>query len=155
GARTRAREQGRVATRRIACQTHRSARVIRRALSLGPPSRRCRRLCVDPHRQASLRFAEQLPTSWRWHVPSSRARRRCYASVTMHPARKILQAPPGDQRVHLYGVSWREYEALLAMRGESSGVRISYLKGVVELMAPSNEHEVDKKRLARLIEAWS
>src|SRR5438477_12303110 len=67
-----------------------------------------------------------------------------------------LATPDGvDQRVFLRGVTWKEYEALLAMRGESSAARISFLKGVVELMSPSSEHETDKKRLARLIEAWS
>jgi Uma2 family endonuclease len=60
-----------------------------------------------------------------------------------------------DQRVRLHGLSWREYEALLAMRGDGSGVRIAYLAGEVELMAPSDEHETDKKRLARVVEAWS
>lgn len=41
------------------------------------------------------------------------------------------------------------------MRGKSSAVRISYRAGEVELMAPSDERETDKTRLARLIEAWS
>ena len=61
----------------------------------------------------------------------------------------------GDQRVRLHGVSWAAYEALLKLRGKSSAVRISYRAGEVELMAPSDERETDKTRLARLIEAWS
>jgi Uma2 family endonuclease len=51
--------------------------------------------------------------------------------------------------------TFREYEALIAMRGESSVPRVTYLKGVLELMSPSTFHEKNKKRLARLLEAWA
>lgn len=60
-----------------------------------------------------------------------------------------------DQRVFLRGVTWDAYESLLAARGESSAVRVTYLEGTVELMAPSRYHQLDKKRLARLIETWA
>jgi Uma2 family endonuclease len=60
-----------------------------------------------------------------------------------------------DQFVYLRGVSFREYEALLAMRGDSSVPRITYLEGVLELMSPSRYHEADKTKFARLIEAWA
>ena len=75
----------------------------------------------------------------------------------METVRRLTEppTPEGDQRVRLHGVSWAGYEALLKMRGESSAVRLSYLAGEVELMAPSDEHETDKTRLARLVEAWS
>ncbi|HSC13970.1 MAG TPA: Uma2 family endonuclease [Gammaproteobacteria bacterium] len=52
-------------------------------------------------------------------------------------------------------VDWRGYQQLLAMRGESSVPRITYLKGLAELMSPSRYHEIDKTRFARLLEAWS
>ena len=57
--------------------------------------------------------------------------------------------------MYLYDVPWEEYEALLRTRGESGTPRITYLEGTVELMAPSRYHELDKKRLARLIETWA
>jgi Uma2 family endonuclease len=60
-----------------------------------------------------------------------------------------------DQRVFLRGVDWSQYEAILAMRGESAAVRVSYLEGVLELMSPSEEHERLKKMLARLVEAYA
>ncbi|MFZ5897505.1 MAG: Uma2 family endonuclease [Myxococcota bacterium] len=60
-----------------------------------------------------------------------------------------------DHFVYLRDVSWREYEALLSMRGERSTPRITYLSGVVELMTPSRYQEADKKKLARLLEAWA
>ena len=60
-----------------------------------------------------------------------------------------------DQRVFLHGVSWNDYEAVLAMRGESSAVRIAYLEGVLELMSPSRDHELLKTKLARILEAYA
>jgi Uma2 family endonuclease len=52
-------------------------------------------------------------------------------------------------------VDWQGYQQLLALRGESSVPRITYLEGLVELMSPSRYHEIDKKRFARLLETWS
>jgi Uma2 family endonuclease len=73
-------------------------------------------------------------------------------------AARPLVAPPDpnstDHFVYLHG-RWEDYERLLAMRGESSVPRITYLEGLIELMSPSQFHEVDKKRLARLLEAWA
>ena len=60
-----------------------------------------------------------------------------------------------DQRVTLHGVSWEQYEAILAIRGESSGVRLTYLEGELELMSPSQPHEAIKTCIARLLEAWA
>ena len=60
-----------------------------------------------------------------------------------------------DQRVHLRGVRWSDYERLLELRGDSPGVRLTYLDGELEIMTPSDPHERQNKRLARLIEAWS
>jgi Uma2 family endonuclease len=63
--------------------------------------------------------------------------------------------PDVDQRVILHGMSWQAYEAILAWRGESSGIRITYLEGELELMSPAWRHETDKKQLSRLLEAWA
>lgn len=60
-----------------------------------------------------------------------------------------------EQRVYLHDRSWRDYERLLAMRGESAVPRIAYLDGEIEIMAPGILHEDDKKKLARIIEAWA
>ncbi|HYQ02513.1 MAG TPA: Uma2 family endonuclease [Polyangiaceae bacterium] len=60
-----------------------------------------------------------------------------------------------DHFVYLRDVSFRDYEALLEMRGERSVPRIAYSQGVVELMTPSRFHEKDKTRFARLLEAWA
>jgi Uma2 family endonuclease len=63
--------------------------------------------------------------------------------------------PDLDQRVYLRGVTWAQYEALDAMRGESALPRITYLRGVVELMSPGRSHERIKTTIGRLLEAWA
>lgn len=59
-----------------------------------------------------------------------------------------------DQRVYLY-LEWPEFERFLDLRGDAPAPRITYLDGVLELMSPSNAHESDKKKLARLIEMYA
>jgi Uma2 family endonuclease len=60
-----------------------------------------------------------------------------------------------DQRVMLRGVTWSDYEILLAIRGDEAGVRMAFLEGTLELMTPSRDHETLKKTLARLLEAYA
>jgi Uma2 family endonuclease len=60
-----------------------------------------------------------------------------------------------DQRVVLHGAGWADYERLLELRGEGAVPRLTYLNGALEVMTPSIDHEGDKKRLARLLEAWA
>jgi Uma2 family endonuclease len=60
-----------------------------------------------------------------------------------------------DHRVVLHGVSWADYERLLAVRGESAVPRLTYLAGELELMTPSRSHESIKTLIARLVEAYA
>ena len=60
-----------------------------------------------------------------------------------------------DQRIFLRRASWGDYERILTIRGESSGVRVSYLDGEIELMSPSRHHERIKSTIARLVEAFA
>jgi Uma2 family endonuclease len=62
--------------------------------------------------------------------------------------------PSYDQVVHLSRVSWEDYERIDALRGESAVPRLTYIDGVLELMSPGTMHESDKKKLARLFEAY-
>jgi Uma2 family endonuclease len=66
-----------------------------------------------------------------------------------------LDALEEDQHVVLRGSSWRDFEALLAMRGDRAGVRLYYLDGAIELMSPAKTHERRKTTLARLLETWA
>jgi Uma2 family endonuclease len=60
-----------------------------------------------------------------------------------------------DQRVLLHGATWDDYERLLAIRGESAAVRITYLRGEVELMSPSSDHEGISTLIGRFVEAFA
>jgi Uma2 family endonuclease len=51
----------------------------------------------------------------------------------------------------LHGVSWQTYETLLRETGEQH-IFLTYDRGDLEIMAPSNFHERYKKIVARLIE---
>jgi Uma2 family endonuclease len=59
-----------------------------------------------------------------------------------------------DSIVVLHNVSWDDYERVLAIRGDHSAPRISYLEGELEIMSPSYDHEKIKSYIGRLLEAW-
>ena len=60
-----------------------------------------------------------------------------------------------DQRVILRDLSWKEFELLLAVRGDRAGVRMTYLEGDLELMTPSQSHEGIKTAIGRIVEAYA
>ena len=81
-------------------------------------------------------------------MPSAQA-----SLATVHPrARQSLEDP--DQHIILNGMTWKDYEILLAVRGDQAGVRMYFVDGAIELMSPSRSHEEIKKTLARLLEAY-
>ncbi len=65
-----------------------------------------------------------------------------------------LIADDPEERFMTTGVSWQQYEHLLAQLAETSRYRVTYLQGVLEIMAPSRSHEVAKKNIGRLLEAY-
>lgn len=60
---------------------------------------------------------------------------------------------PEEQRL-ISHVSWAQYEALLAERGDSLAYRVNYLDGVLEIVAPSRRHESRKTRIGTLLEIY-
>jgi Uma2 family endonuclease len=75
-------------------------------------------------------------------------------------AARVLEVPPpmpveADQRITLSNVGWGQYEAMLAIRGDRPGPRMTYLNGQLELMSPSRSHEALKKLIARLLETYA
>jgi Uma2 family endonuclease len=60
-----------------------------------------------------------------------------------------------DQHVVLRAMSWQDFEALLAIRGDRPGVRMYYLDGEIELASSIKIHEERKTTLARLLEIWA
>lgn len=61
-----------------------------------------------------------------------------------------LGAP--EQRVVLTGVSWATYERLLDDLKDSSSPRLTFDRGVLEVMSPSAEHEESNRTIALLVE---
>jgi Uma2 family endonuclease len=73
------------------------------------------------------------------------------------PAEKLAQPAPRpdeDQIVALDGATWADYQRLLAIRGESSVPRLTYLEGRLEIMTPSRSHEKTASRVGHLVEAY-
>ncbi|MEG3438627.1 Uma2 family endonuclease [Pannus brasiliensis CCIBt3594] len=66
----------------------------------------------------------------------------------------VFKAEDPEERLLISGVSWQQYEALLAYWGDDAPYRIAYLEGVLEIMSPSRRHELDKKNIARLVEVY-
>jgi Uma2 family endonuclease len=59
-----------------------------------------------------------------------------------------------DNIVVLEGVTWADYERIVAIRGERQFPRLAYLEGILQLMTPSPSHESIKSMIGRLVEAW-
>ncbi len=63
--------------------------------------------------------------------------------------------PLSEQRVRLEGVSWQQYESLLSTLGEDfPALRLSYLRGTLEIMTNSMLHEELKTLIGMLLEAY-
>lgn len=63
--------------------------------------------------------------------------------------RKTLRQP--EQIIQLSGISWQTYQTLLGELSERR-LRLTYNRGILEIMAPSPEHEIYKKLASRFVE---
>ncbi len=63
--------------------------------------------------------------------------------------------PLSEARIILPHVSWPQYETLIAMFGDRPRLRLTYLEGNLEIITISPEHEMLKKMITRLIEAYA
>ncbi len=64
---------------------------------------------------------------------------------------EAIQREDPEDRYQTTGVSWTQYLALLNQLGDRPGFRITYLDGILEIMAPSLRHEDVKSRLGDLL----
>ncbi len=62
--------------------------------------------------------------------------------------------PQEDHIVQFDGVTWEDYERTLAMRGDRSAPRITYIEGLLEIMSPGRNHENIKSMIGCLVEAY-
>ncbi len=63
-----------------------------------------------------------------------------------------LIVPPGHQLL-LKDISWQMFEKILEELGETRAARVSYSKGMLEIMTPLPEHEADKVIIGDLVKA--
>jgi Uma2 family endonuclease len=61
--------------------------------------------------------------------------------------------PVTGQRILLGGIDWQTYKRLTRMFPEHSGVRMTYDRGMLEIMTKSHLHERANYLLSRLVEA--
>lgn len=62
-------------------------------------------------------------------------------------------APATDNKIALYDVSWETYERLVSDMSDRSSPRLTYDRGRLEIMSPTEEHEELNRSLAALVEA--
>jgi Uma2 family endonuclease len=60
-----------------------------------------------------------------------------------------------DVRLIIHGVSWGRYVAIRELLEDHPGLRMYYLEGTLEIMSPSETHELSKTTIARLIELYA
>jgi Uma2 family endonuclease len=68
---------------------------------------------------------------------------------------RLVTPALAEPRIPLHGVTWEQYEAMVAAVGSRSRLRMTYLEGLLEIMTISAEHEMLKKKIARLIEVYA
>ena len=59
-----------------------------------------------------------------------------------------------EERYTITAVSWQQYETLLDRLQDSPWYRVTYLEGVLEIMAPSRKHDRNKTSIGMLLEAY-
>lgn len=68
---------------------------------------------------------------------------------------QLKEQPTLERCVTLYGVSWERLEIIESALSEIAGVRLTYLDGTLDIMAPlSPEHEDSKSTIGLLLEAY-
>lgn len=74
--------------------------------------------------------------------------------MLLNDLHRRLQADDPEEKRIVTGVSWKQYEALLLDLGDSSGYRVAYLDGVLEIVSPSRRHERRKTCIGTLLEIY-
>ena len=67
-------------------------------------------------------------------------------------AQSLLVSPDeSEERYTISGVSWQQYESVVAALADSPWYRITFLEGVLEILLPNRRHESQKDNIARLL----
>jgi Uma2 family endonuclease len=76
-------------------------------------------------------------------------------TLDLPPEDLAKYASLSEPRIPLHGITWEQYETLIATVGDRLRLRLSYLEGTLEIMTISPEHEMIKKMIARLLEIYA
>jgi Uma2 family endonuclease len=78
------------------------------------------------------------------------------AEETLTPKREQAKREPlpapAAQRIVLHGIRWETYESLLEDLADSSAPRLTFDRGVLEIMSPLPKHERSNRIIATLVE---
>lgn len=75
--------------------------------------------------------------------------------MTPPTTRQPIHQPLVEGISTLYGLNWEQFKTIEATLEQSQGVKLSYLRGVLEIMSPVGvEHENRKRTLGLLLEAY-
>jgi len=66
----------------------------------------------------------------------------------------VTVSPPAEERVYLYDVPWSLYVSLNKL-SQGRRTRMSYNRGVIEIMSPGRRHESAKVLISRMTERWT
>ena len=63
-----------------------------------------------------------------------------------------LVTPPAiDGRIVYSGINWQQFKLIQAGFAESSGIRLAYYEGIIEILMPGREHEMFSRLIGFLI----
>ena len=68
---------------------------------------------------------------------------------------EIIGRMAGDSMLIKHGITWDEYEDLLDAIGESTGLRVSFDTGTLEIMTVSHKHEKYSTLIERMVDRLS
>lgn len=72
-------------------------------------------------------------------------------TLVTSPSETLVQLP-AEVRIVLNNLSWETYEHLLKDLSDESAIRLTYLDGRLEIMSPSDEHEMCKRNIEIMID---
>src|SRR6266480_3954078 len=72
-------------------------------------------------------------------------------AVILEEPKTAIAVEPAESRVLLRNISWKTYESLLEDLADCSAPRLTYKRGLLEIMSPQAKHESIKEIISLLI----
>jgi Uma2 family endonuclease len=60
-----------------------------------------------------------------------------------------------DHQITMHDVTWEQYEGLLGSRGEKANPRMTFFRGILEIMSPSRQHEAISRMHSLLLAVYA